>query len=85
MVGNSVKTTVRANKIHGKPLLKIQNLYQDSEDPYGVSIKNLNLEIKSGQILGISGVSGNGQEELMTTLSGELKPKKVKYCLMIHL
>ncbi len=78
MVGNSVKATVRTNKIFGETLLKIQNLYQDSEDPYGISIKNLNLEIKSGQILGIGGVSGNGQEELMTALSGELKPKKGK-------
>ena len=78
MVGNTVKTTVRTNKNIGETLLKIQNLYQDSEDPYGISIKNLNLEVKAGQILGIGGVAGNGQEELMTVLSGELKPKKGK-------
>ena len=51
---------------------------QFSEDPFGTSLKNLNLEVRSGEILGIGGVSGNGQEELMTALSGELPPRKGK-------
>ena len=78
MVGSTVKNTVKDGGEQGEVILKIQNLYQDSQDSYGTSIKNLSLEIKSGQILGIGGVAGNGQEELMASLSGEQHPKKGK-------
>ena len=78
MVGSSIKPTVRLNRKFGDIVLKLENLYQDSEDPYGTSIKNLNLEVKGGEILGVGGVSGNGQDELMTALSGELSPRKGK-------
>ena len=78
MVGSTVKNTVKDGGEQGEVILKIQNLYQDSQDSYGTSIKNLSLEIRSGQILGIGGVAGNGQEELMASLSGEQRPKKGK-------
>ena len=63
MVGSSIKPTVRLNRKFGDIVLKLENLYQDSEDPYGTSIKNLNLEVKEGEILGVGGVSGNGQDK----------------------
>ena len=43
-------------------------------DPFGIPIRNLNLKIHHREIIGIGGVAGNGQEEFLSLLSGELKP-----------
>ena len=40
-------------------------------DPFGTSLKDISLQVRSGEIVGIAGVSGNGQKELMAALSGE--------------
>ena len=51
--------------------LDVQHLSLQSPDPFGTSLKDISLQVRSGEILGIAGVSGNGQKELMTALSGE--------------
>jgi len=62
---------------HGEPAeggevrLRIEALAQPTDDPFGVSLKNINLEVRSGEIVGIAGVSGNGQQELLKAISGE--------------
>jgi len=42
-----------------------------SDDPFGTELQAIDLEINSGEIFGIAGVSGNGQQELLYALSGE--------------
>jgi simple sugar transport system ATP-binding protein len=39
--------------------------------PQGVALRDLHLSLKAGDILGVAGVSGNGQQELLRLLSGE--------------
>ena len=39
---------------------------------YGVELKNIALKMKKGSIVGIAGVAGNGQDELMELLIGEV-------------
>ena len=56
----------------GEVRLRLKGLTQPSDDPFGTSLQNIDLEIKSGEILGIAGVSGNGQQELLYALSGEV-------------
>ena len=56
----------------GAVRLKLNNLSQTSDDPFGANLQNINLEIVAGEIFGIAGVSGNGQQELFYALSGEL-------------
>jgi len=41
------------------------------DDPHGVRLEHISLELKGGEILGIAGVAGNGQDELFAALSGE--------------
>ena len=54
-----------------KTRLEIQNLSVKALDDFGVDLKNVNLHVNAGEILGIAGVAGNGQNELLNVLSGE--------------
>ncbi|GAB4061852.1 ABC transporter ATP-binding protein [Uliginosibacterium sediminicola] len=51
--------------------LEVRNLSLESPDPFGVSLKDVNLRVARGEVVGIAGISGNGQAELLAALSGE--------------
>jgi simple sugar transport system ATP-binding protein len=53
------------------PRLLINDLSLEPDDPHGVYLKGVSVEVKGGEILGIAGVAGNGQDELFSALSGE--------------
>jgi simple sugar transport system ATP-binding protein len=53
------------------PRLLINDLSMEPDDPHGVYLKGVSVEVKGGEILGIAGVAGNGQDELFSALSGE--------------
>ena len=53
------------------PRLLINDLSLEPDDPHGVRLKSISAEVKGGEILGIAGVAGNGQDELFAALSGE--------------
>ena len=55
----------------GAAVLELCDLSLVKESPFGTSLVDLNLQLRRGEILGIAGVSGNGQQELMAALSGE--------------
>ncbi|MFT5220190.1 MAG: ABC-type uncharacterized transport system ATPase subunit, partial [Gammaproteobacteria bacterium] len=55
----------------GEIRLRLDRLYQKSKDPFGSDLIDIELEVSSGEIFGIAGVSGNGQQELLYALSGE--------------
>ncbi|WP_261844752.1 ABC transporter ATP-binding protein [Aliamphritea ceti] len=72
MVGDDTPISTDYPKAEGgETFLKVHNLSQTSEDPFGMNLKNVSLDVRSGEILGIAGVAGNGQEELLAALSGE--------------
>lgn len=52
-------------------ILKISNLSAKNSDPFGPELKDINLSVFGGEIVGIAGVSGNGQQELGRLISGE--------------
>ena len=66
----------------GEVRLRLNKLTVESDDPFGTSLKDIDLEINSGEIFGIAGVSGNGQQELLYALSGE-EPLKVNGAIII--
>jgi general nucleoside transport system ATP-binding protein len=53
------------------PRFVIRDLTLDPEDPHGVRLDTISLEVRGGEIVGIAGVSGNGQDELFAAMSGE--------------
>jgi ABC-type uncharacterized transport system ATPase subunit len=55
----------------GAPALVIDDLSLPSDDPFGTSLAHISLTVHAGEIVGVAGVSGNGQKELMAALSGE--------------
>lgn len=70
MVGRNVSFNVdKEDKESGEIVLEIKNLVV--KDKRGLdSVKNLNLTLKKGEILGIAGVDGNGQTELIDAITG---------------
>jgi simple sugar transport system ATP-binding protein len=72
MVGDDTPISSNYPKSAGTaPFLIVKDLNQTSEDPFGARLKGINFSVRSGEILGIAGVAGNGQEELLGALSGE--------------
>ena len=55
----------------GKVRLEVKNLNVTASDPLGISLRDINLELRAGEVVGIAGVAGNGQDELLTALNGE--------------
>jgi general nucleoside transport system ATP-binding protein len=53
------------------PRLVIHNLSLAPDDPHGTRLREISLEVRAGEVLGIAGVAGNGQDELFAALSGE--------------
>jgi simple sugar transport system ATP-binding protein len=53
------------------PRLVIYKLSLEPDDPHGTYLREVSLEVRGGEIVGIAGVSGNGQDELFSALSGE--------------
>ena len=53
------------------PRLVIHKLSLEPDDPHGTRLQEVSLEVRGGEIVGIAGVSGNGQGELFAALSGE--------------
>jgi ABC-type uncharacterized transport system ATPase subunit len=62
----------QSEKPKGKTLLQIEDL--EVRDKKGLpAIKGVSLSVKSGEIMGLAGVSGNGQSELSQALAGTVK------------
>lgn len=74
MVGSDVSEVVRKSGSVPADARLMFELNQVSYDPgtlFGMSLKDLSLGVRSGEIVGIAGVAGNGQKELFDVLSGE--------------
>ena len=55
----------------GAARLRVQGLSLAREDQFGVDLEGIDLQVCAGEVVGIAGVSGNGQKELLYALSGE--------------
>jgi simple sugar transport system ATP-binding protein len=57
----------------GEPRLLLDGLSMATADPFGTDLDDLHLQVHAGEIVGIAGISGNGQQELLRALSGETR------------
>ena len=74
MVGREVQLTVDRGESHpGKTTLSVSGLHV-KDDRGNEAVRGVDLEVRAGEILGIAGVAGNGQDELVEALIGLRKP-----------
>ncbi len=71
MVGASFQQPKRAPRNLGPIVLKVAQLSSPSPNEFGTALRDVSLALCAGEILGIGGVAGNGQDELLAALSGE--------------
>ncbi|QBF33069.1 ABC transporter ATP-binding protein [Thalassococcus sp. S3] len=71
MVGTSLQSPARAQTSKGQPVLELTGLSLPALNAFGTALKDVRLSVAEGEILGIGGVAGNGQDELLAVLSGE--------------
>jgi simple sugar transport system ATP-binding protein len=73
MVGETLTPPARNAKAKGAVALQVTGLSVRSPNPFGTALKDISFAVQKGEILGIAGVAGNGQDELLLALSGELR------------
>jgi simple sugar transport system ATP-binding protein len=61
----------RRQRSTGAPRLTVSSLSLPAEQPFGTDLRDVTFEVCGGEIFGIAGVAGNGQNELLEALSGE--------------
>ncbi len=71
MVGATLMTPKAAGAAPGEVLLSVEGLTLGAASMFGTRLQNVSLDLRAGEILGIGGVAGNGQDELLAALSGE--------------
>jgi len=75
MVGRDVVLTVNKSVAQpGDPLLTVEDLEVDDERGLE-AVRGVSFQVRAGEIVGIAGVDGNGQSELIDAITGLRKPK----------
>lgn len=81
MIGREVLMNIEKSESNsGKAILKIEDLWTSGEKEIS-KIRGVSFEVKSGEIVGIAGVDGNGQSELIEAITGLRKVEKGKVVL----
>jgi general nucleoside transport system ATP-binding protein len=71
MVGGDLRSCQLRPREPEEVRLQVTALSLSAADPFGTTLRGINLEVRAGEIVGIAGISGNGQKELLAALSGE--------------
>jgi ABC-type uncharacterized transport system ATPase subunit len=72
MMGEELESIEKHHKqATGEVRLKVDGLNMPAVEPTGISLVDINLNVRAGEIVGIAGVAGNGQDELLKALNGE--------------
>ncbi len=74
MVGADVHEIMPRGEVdQGAPVLLLKGLSMAANGPFAVALDDIRLEVRTGEIVAIAGVAGNGQSELFSALSGEMR------------
>lgn len=72
MVGGTLHIPEREPGPVGDILLELDGLAAPAPQEFGTPLRDISVSVRAGEILGIGGVAGNGQDELLLALSGEM-------------
>ncbi|WP_227269728.1 ABC transporter ATP-binding protein [Roseobacter weihaiensis] len=77
MIGRDMPHLAVSNSAQpGEVRLRLHNLSHPRATQFGTTLTDVNLDLRAGQVIGIAGISGNGQQELAALISGELRARK---------
>ncbi|HEY7901875.1 MAG TPA: ABC transporter ATP-binding protein [Casimicrobiaceae bacterium] len=71
MIGSDLPKPRHRAATPGAPMLGVRALDLAADDPFGTPLADVSFEVRRGEIVGIAGISGNGQRELLAALAGE--------------
>ena len=85
MIGDKLKPPERSKPdlAHSPTRLEVADLSRASDNPFGVDLDRVSFTVKGGEILGVAGIAGSGQVELMAALAGETRMTDNNDCIRI--
>jgi len=73
MIGGSLKQIAKVEgRAFGPPKFVVEGLSLPKAGDFGTALDGISFTVRAGEILGVAGVAGNGQNELLLALSGEI-------------
>ncbi len=82
MVGHEVNLVVeKTKKTPGEVVLTVEDLVV-ADNMQDVCVDHISLEVRAGEIVGVAGVQGNGQTELVEAITGLIKISRGKITLL---
>lgn len=73
MIGGNLKDIVKSKeRTFGAPKFVVKDLDVEPAGHFGTALEDVSFEVRAGEIFGIAGVAGNGQNELLLVLDGEV-------------
>jgi simple sugar transport system ATP-binding protein len=71
MIGAEPPAITHHEKDAGRRVLSVRKLSLEKAHPFATRLSDIDFDVHAGEIVGMAGVSGNGQQELLAVLSGE--------------
>ena len=71
MIGEEPKALVHRDVAAGEVALRVEGLTLAAQELHGVALHDIAFELRAGEVLGVAGVSGSGQQALLAALAGE--------------
>ncbi len=74
IVGQKIMRPVRRSSRMFDPKIRLQDICTRKTNLQSSMLKNINLAVRGGEIMGVVGVAGNGQQSLAKVMTGHIKP-----------
>lgn len=71
MIGSEPPSMPHTDREPGQVMLSVRHLSLPKSHPFAIELSDVSFNLHAGEILGLAGISGNGQQELLAVLSGE--------------
>ncbi|MGZ8317984.1 MAG: ABC transporter ATP-binding protein [Telluria sp.] len=82
MIGSNPPRIEHTERATGDTMLAVRKLSLPKSHPFAVELQDIAFDLRAGEIVGLAGVSGNGQQELLAALSGEDRRAKAEAIML---